>query len=133
MHFMWGTNSLNDRSRFIRFLVSGGVNTLFGFAVYSVFILSGAAVWIALICGNILGALFNFFTTSGFVFRDISYSRAPRFLLCYALVYVINLQMLEWLSSFLSNKIAAQAVLVMPFAVFSFLLMKKIVFVHVDE
>jgi putative flippase GtrA len=127
---MSGADAAEAKNRFIRFLISGGVNTLFGFAVYSIFILSGATVWLALISGTVIGALFNFFTTSGFVFRDLSFTRAPRFLLCYALVYVINLQALEWLSSSLSNKIVSQAILVLPIAVLSYLLMKKFVFVR---
>lgn len=125
--------SMEDKKRFLRFLISGGVNTLFGFAIYSVFILSGAAVWLALISGTVIGALFNFFTTSGFVFRELSIARVPRFLLCYALVYAINLQALYWLSSWLSDEIVSQAILVLPIAAVSYFLMKRFVFVGLKE
>ena len=115
-------------SMFTRFLISGGVNTLFGFAVYSFFILSGTAVWLALLGGTVIGALFNFCSVGGYVFRNLSYTRLPRFLFCYAIVYGINLQALEWLSALLSNKIASQAILVLPIAATSYLMMKKFVF-----
>lgn len=125
--------STEAKNRFMRFLIAGGVNTLFGFAVYSIFILAGAAVWFALMSATVIGALFNFFTAGRFVFRDLSLTRAPRFLLCYSLVYGINLQALEWLSSSLSNKIVSQAILVLPIAALSYLLMKKFVFVRRKE
>lgn len=118
-----------SNSRSMRFLISGGVNTLFGFMVYSVFILAGAAVWLALISGTVIGALFNFLTIGGYVFHDLSLDRVPRFLLCYALVYGINLQALEWLSTVVADKILSQAILVLPIAALSYLLMARFVFV----
>jgi len=119
----WAKNSS------MRFLISGSVNTLFGFTVYSIFILAGAAMWFALISGTVIGALFNFLTIGGYVFRDLSLGRVPRFLLCYALVYGINLQALEWLSTAITDKILSQAILVLPIATLSYLLMARFVFV----
>ena len=40
---------------FMRFLVAGAANTLFGFVVYSLTILAGAAVWLALLAGIFAG------------------------------------------------------------------------------
>jgi len=116
------------RNRFMRFLVAGGVNTLFGFVVYSVAIIAGTAVWLALLAGTIAGTVFNFFTTGGYVFRELSLSRFPRFIICYLLVYGINLGLIELLSMWLSDKILSQFILIFPMAVFSYFIMARFVF-----
>ena len=78
------------RNQFLRFLVAGAINTLFGFIVYSPAILAGAAVWLALLLGLVCGTIFNFFSTGGYVFRDLKLARVPRFVIFYFLVYMAN-------------------------------------------
>lgn len=116
----------------MRFLIAGVVNTVFGFAVYSVCILAGLSLWLALVIGTITGTTFNFFTTGGYVFRQLAISRVPRFLLCYTLIYAVNLQLLQWVTELLNDKILSQAILVLPIAIFSYLLMARFVFFDVD-
>ena len=115
-------------SQFLRFLVIGALNSLFGFAFFSGLILLGASTWTALIGGNIAGSVFNFFTNGHLVFRDLSLSRAPRFLLCYAAVLGINAGLIDLLAPIVDNRIIAQAILTAPMALFSYLLMTKFVF-----
>ena len=112
----------------MRFLVAGGINTLFGFAVYSLSIAAGMAVWLALFIGMLLGTVFNFFTTGGYAFRELSPARFPRFVLCYLFVYFINLELIELIFTLLNNKILAQAILVFPMAILSYFLMARFVF-----
>lgn len=112
----------------MRFMVAGGVNTLFGFVVYSLSIAAGMAVWLALLIGMLLGIVFNFFTTGGYVFRELSPARFPRFVLCYLLVYFINLELIELTLTLLNNKILSQAILVLPMAILSYFLMARFVF-----
>lgn len=113
---------------FMRFLVAGAVNTLFGFVVYSLTILAGAAVWLALLAGILAGVAFNFVTTGGYVFRDLSPRRFPRFLLAYLLIYLVNLGLITLLSPWISNVILAQAIVTLPMALASYLLMARFVF-----
>jgi len=122
------TDCSSSRSRFLRFLVAGGVNALFGFSVYCVFILAGTEVWLALLAGMLLGTVFNFFTTGGYVFREISLARFPCFVICYLLVYGINLMLIELSSTWLSNKILAQAIFTAPMAMLSYFVMARFVF-----
>ena len=112
----------------MRFLVAGGVNTLFGFVVYGLLIAAGLAVWLALLVGMLLGTVFNFLTTGGYVFRELSPARFPRFVLCYLLVYFINLELIELTLTLLNNKILSQAILVFPMAILSYFLMARYVF-----
>lgn len=117
----------------MRFLIAGGVNTLFGFAVYSICIVAGMAVWLALLAGMLSGTVFNFFTTGGYVFRELSLTRFPRFVICYLLVYGINLMLIELISTWLSSKILAQAIITFPLALLSYFLMAHFVFYRSDN
>jgi putative flippase GtrA len=113
---------------FMRFLLAGAVNTLFGFVVYSLTIVAGAAVWLALLAGILAGVAFNFVTTGGYVFRDLSPRRFPRFLLAYLLIYLVNLGLITLLSPWISNVILAQAIVTLPMALSSYLLLARLVF-----
>lgn len=115
-------------NRFVRFLAAGGINTLFGFAVYSVFIVAGMEVWFALLAGMLLGTVFNFFTTGGYAFRELAFSRFPRFVICYLLIYGINFMLIGLISGWLNDKILSQAILVLPMALLSYCLMLRFVF-----
>lgn len=119
---------LPARNRFTRFLLAGATNTVFGFAIYAASILAGAPVWMALLMANVAGVGFNFFTTGGYVFRSLLLTRFPRFVLVYFVVYVVNLKLIEWLLIWVPGKILAQAVLALPMALMSYLLMKRMVF-----
>ncbi len=116
------------RHQFLRFLVTGGLNTLFGFVVYSVTILLGQPVWVALAAGNVAGIAFNFVTTGGYVFRDLVMARFPRFAATYLMMYAVNYLLIGWLSERVPNAIVAQAILTPPMTVLSYLLLKYFVF-----
>lgn len=119
---------LLEQHRFARFLAAGGVNTLFGFMVYSAVIMLHGPVWAALAVGNIAGVFFNFVTTGGYVFRSLVVSRFPRFVCAYAAVYLLNWVLIRFLSDLVPGPIAAQAILTLPMALVSYFLMKKLVF-----
>ena len=118
-----------QRSEILRFIAAGGINTLFGYVIYSLGILLGAPVWIALLIGMLLGTVFNFFTTGGYAFRQLSAKRYPRFVACYLLVYGVNILMIEILSRWISNSLVTQAILLVPLATLSYVLMARLVFV----
>lgn len=108
--------------RFVRFLLVGGLNTLFGFAVYSLLALSDLSTWLILIVSMVTGIAFNFFTTGGLVFRDMSLARVPRFLICYGIIFVINLVLIQWLSPIWGGRIWVMTIIVLPMAVLSYVL-----------
>lgn len=114
--------------RFMRFLVAGGVNTIFGFIVYSLCIVNEFSVWLAVLIGTISGTIFNFFTTGGYVFRQLSLTRFPRFILCYIFVYGTNLMLIELISIFMTNKILTQAIITLPLSILSYFFMSRFVF-----
>jgi putative flippase GtrA len=116
--------------RFIRFLAAGALNTLFGFAIYSIAILSGLRVWAALLIANISGIAFNFLTIGGYAFRSLLISRFPRFTAAYLALYLINWAAIDWLARWVPGAIVAQAILTVPLALFSYLVMSRFVFVQ---
>jgi putative flippase GtrA len=126
--FATGLTALLRHSRFLRFLLAGGVNTVFGYAVYGAGIFAGAPVWLALLIGMLAGTVFNFFTTGGYAFRQLALARYPRFVVCYLLVYGANLVLFRVLSTWIDSALAVQAFLLVPLALFSYVLMARFVF-----
>jgi putative flippase GtrA len=111
-----------------RFVLAGAVNTVFGFVVYSLAILAGVPVWGAILAGVLAGVVFNYVTIGGYAFRQLSWRNFPRFLLCYAVVYLVNLGLVELLSRKGLGVIQAQALITAPLAVMSYLMMRYLVF-----
>jgi putative flippase GtrA len=120
--------SLLAERQFLRFLVAGGVNTLFSFGVNVAALLAGLPVWLAMLIGTVAGIAFNFFTHGGYAFRDMSAKRVPRYVLGYAVVYVVILAAFHVLQLVVRSPIACQALLVIPAALLSYLIMSRFVF-----
>jgi putative flippase GtrA len=114
--------------RFMRFLLVGGLNTLFGFAVYSLLALSDLSTWMILIASNLAGLAFNFVTTGGLVFRDMSLARVPRFLICYGVIFVIYLVGIELLTPVTDGRIWAMTIILLPMAALTYLIQSRFVF-----
>jgi putative flippase GtrA len=114
--------------QFVRFLLAGIANTLFGLAVYAGAIRLGLATWAALLAGMLGGLAFNFVTLGGYAFRDLSLQRLPRFVCCYAATYLLNLGAHRLLHVVLADAILCQAILTPPMAVFSYLCLSRFVF-----
>ena len=115
-------------SRFVRFLAAGGVNTLFGLAVYAGCITVGIPVWVALPLSMAIGVAFNFVTFGAYAFRDFSWRRAPRFVGAYGVLYLVNLAALDLLRTVIPGPIQGQVVLTVPMALLSYVLMSRFVF-----
>ncbi|MBB1635730.1 MULTISPECIES: GtrA family protein [Cupriavidus] len=118
----------NRLGRFPRFIAVGVLNSLFGFCAYSACILLKFPPWAALIAGNAAGIAFNFLTTGGLVFDDLSRKRFPRFVLSYLGLYLLNLGLAHQLIPLVGGPIASQALLTPPLSCISFLLMSRFVF-----
>jgi len=120
--------TLQAQTRPLRFVVAGVVNSVFGFLVYSLAIHLFAQVWLGLVAGICAGITFNFFTTGGYVFRDTSRQRIPRFVASYILIFTVNYTLLSLLMPMLNGPIVAQAVLTPFIALFSYFLLARFVF-----
>lgn len=123
--------ALTRDRRFWGYLVAGGVNTLFGYGAYSVLVLLGVLPHVAVVLGGLAGIGFNFLTTS-VVFRSHDVRRLPRFLLVYAVMFGLNILLLDMLMRAGLGPLAAQAV-VLPLFTLTFLVMRRFVFAALPE
>lgn len=85
--------------QFIRFLLVGGLNTVFGYGVFALQIYLGVNIYLASIIGMVLGVIFNFFTTGRLVFRVNSNHAVFRFVFTYGVMLLLNLMLIHgWLA-----------------------------------
>lgn len=119
--------------KFVKFLFVGGINTLFGYSIYSLFLFIGLSYPLALLLGTIIALLFNFKTTGKIVFKNSDNRLIFKFLLNYALLYFLNLFFLRIFDLLKINLYLAGFVLLLPMACISFLLMNKFVFGRIKK
>ena len=115
-------------ARPLRFILAGGLNTLFGFAVFGALVWAGWPTWACLLAANLAGTAFNFLTLGGYVFRDLHHRHLPRFVAVYCLIYLLNLGVLALAQRMAIDRLIAQFCLLIPMAVMSYVLMRRLVF-----
>lgn len=116
---------------FLRFLGSGVLNTIFGYAVFIAALYLGAGIGIALFASTLLGIAFNFQTSRLLVFRSRGTGRQLHFAAVYAIVFTINYVAILSLKRLGLADWAAQAVMLMPMAAVAFTLQRHFVFCSV--
>lgn len=121
------------KNQFFRFIIASGVNTIFGYLVFSFFIFLGLYYPIAVLFGTICGMLFNFQTIGRFVFLNKKISLIFRFIGVYSITYVlftlgVGLLIRVGLSSYVAG-----AIIIIPVGITSFILNKKLVFSKPDQ
>ncbi len=113
----------------IRFLFVGVLNTLVGLTLYGGGLWLGLRPDIALAVSVVLGALNNFITTGGLVFRNRDPRLLWRFALAYAVMYAANALALDgliWATGI--HPLVAQCICVGPILCLNFLVLRKLVF-----
>jgi putative flippase GtrA len=117
-------------ARFLKFLLVGGINTLFGYGVYVVLLKAGLHYALASFFSTTAGVLFNFKTTGRLVFRSRDNTLLARFIGVYVLIYGVNVGCLKVCRLLDMDMFLAGAILVLPLALLSFVLNKKYVFIR---
>jgi len=112
----------------VRFLLVGGINTVFGYAIFAALVLLGSDSALALLIATIAGVIFNYFTTGRLVFRSRRRGLFPAFVGAYAISYAFNLGLLRLLEGAGVQTLLAQALCLPPTVAVSYLLMKSLVF-----
>jgi putative flippase GtrA len=114
---------------FLRFLVVGGVNTLFGYGVFALGLFLGIPRALALLIATILGVIFNFHTIGWAVFNNLDFRLLFRFVGVYAIVYGTNLALLEvWCRVIGVAPLLGQALSLPPVVLLAFWMMRALVF-----
>ncbi|MBY0433311.1 MAG: GtrA family protein [Cyclobacteriaceae bacterium] len=115
--------------QFIKFLLTGGLNTAFGYALFALCNLIIGNAYLAIILSTIIGVIFNFKTYGKFVFNSNDHSRVFRFCGVYLLLIVLQMLSLKTLKLIgIDNSYLAGLIIVIPLAGLSFFLMRKFVF-----
>lgn len=115
-------------NKFIRFLIVGGINTLFGYSVFALFIFLNFHYSIATLISVILGILFNFKTTGKLVFENNENTLIFKFIGVYIGIYFVNVIGLKMFNILKVDMYLAGVLLILPTAIISFILNKKYVF-----
>ena len=116
--------------QFIRFLIIGGLNTLFGYSIYAFFIFIGIRYYFAILFSTLLGVLFNFTTIGKLVFQTnrLNFKLLLKFVGVYSINYGLNTLGVFILLKFINNEYLAGLILILPVSIIIYLINKKLVF-----
>jgi putative flippase GtrA len=106
----------------------GGLNTLFGYLVFAGLVSLGWRDIFAVPAATAAGVAFNFITYGKLVFASLDGHSLPRFVIGYVGLYVCNITGLRVLARFAVDPYKAQAVLVVPLAIVSYVINDRWVF-----
>ena len=120
--------SVQADPRLLRFLLVGGLNAAFGYGVFALLVWLGLPYPAAIGLATVLGIAFNFQTTGRLVFGGAPLSRLARFIGVYAVVYLLNVAAVAGLLRLGLNVYAANAVVLVPLALITFMLQRTFVF-----
>lgn len=114
--------------KYVRFVLVGGFNTLFGYLVFTGLLRLGVGDAFAIPAAMVVAVAFNFITYGKVVFESLNARNLPRFVLGYLGLYICNLTGLRALARVGLDAYKGQAVLVIPLAIMSYVLNDRWVF-----
>jgi putative flippase GtrA len=114
--------------KFIKFIFVGFLNTIFGYSVYWILLQMRLHFTSAIFFSTILGVFFNFRTLGKFVFRREDNSLLIKFILVYLALYFVNVASVKLLHNFGVSYELSGLLMIVPSALFGFILNKKFVF-----
>ncbi len=125
---MFDWRSVAEWKQLWRYYQAGIVNTAFGYGLYALFVAVGLNMFVAQIIAHVLGMVFNYFTYSRYAFAGRQGS-LQRFILSYALNYLLAVGFL-WLASLIfESPYLAGLVATLVVSIINFFLLRKLVFV----
>ena len=114
---------------FYKYLLIGGVNTVFGYSVFAFLLFFGIHYSLAVLVATILGILFNFKTYGRFVFNNHSWNLLGRFVFVYTSIYLVNITLLLVFDLFVSNLYISGAMTTPVIAYLGYILNKRHVWI----
>ena len=112
-----------------RFIIAGGVNTGFSYAVYAACLWLGLAYPLANLAAMVAGVLIGFVTQGHFVFRTLEGRRFPAFILTWLGLWGLNVLLIRLLLPAASgNAYLAGALALAIIVPLSYLIQKHLVF-----
>ena len=111
----------------VRYYQAGIVNTLFGVGAYAALVWAGLGIFPAQAIAHVAGMGFNYLTYSRHVFRDAGPAKT-RFVVSYAVNYVVSVATLALVSRFIANPYVAGILSAFIVSVANFFALKFVVF-----
>lgn len=119
--------ALSSIERLWRYYQAGIVNTAFGYGLYALFVAVGLNMYVAQVIAHGLGMAFNYFTYSRHAFHDAHASKL-RFVLSYALNYLLGLASLWTAAQFIASPYLAGFVAVVVVSLINYFILRHWVF-----
>lgn len=110
-----------------RYYQAGIVNTVFGLACYAALVRIGMDIYAAQLISHLMGMTFNYVTYSRHVFRDAAPAKV-RFVVSYAVNYIVSLGTLAAVSQVISSPYLAGIVTTAVVSVLNYIALKFMVF-----
>lgn len=110
-----------------RYYQMGVLNTAFGLGMYALLVWLGMNMFVAQLVAHVLGVAFNYLTYSRHVFRDAGPAKL-RFVLSYAVNYLIGLATLALLSRVIASPYIAGFVSAVLVSFINYFALKLLVF-----
>ncbi len=98
------------RFQFVRFALIGGINTAFSYGVYAGLLFTGINYAVSNLLALIAGIFFSFKTQGTYVFNNTNNRLLGRFVICWGMIYVINVLIIKVLMQFGLDPYTAGAV-----------------------
>jgi putative flippase GtrA len=110
-----------------RYYQIGVLNTAFGFGMYAALVWLGMNIFVAQLTAHLLGVAFNYLTYSRHVFRDAAPAKL-RFVLSYALNYLLGLATLTITSKLIASPYLAGLCSAAIVSIINYFALKRLVF-----
>lgn len=124
---MFDWKSPGEWKRVFRYYQAGIVNTAFGYGLFALLVYLGVNIYLAQIVSHVLGMAFNYLTYSRYAFADHR-ANMTRFVLSYAVNYLLGLGSLYALSQFVASPYAAGLLSTVFVSAINYLVLRKLVF-----
>ena len=111
-----------------KFIITGVINTLFYFTLYSLFIFLDIEYKIAVFLATLIGIFFSFYMFGAFVFNNRNKRLIFKFILVYFFLYILNIEVIRIVNHVLHNYYYSGFFAMMIGAIVSFVLNKFFVF-----
>lgn len=115
-------------TKIARFYLIGALNTLFGYCVFSAFLLFGFGNSISLLIATCSGIIFNFKTIGHLVFENKNNRVVGKFIALYILLYFINLILMNQINFLVDNLFISGAVSMLICSALSYLVNNYYIF-----
>lgn len=125
-----GKNIFSQNRQFIKFLMVGAVNTIFGYGCFAALLYVGIHYAYAGMISTIAGIIFNFKSTGRVVFNSNNNSKILRFSATYFITYCIGTMGIGLFELIRVEPYIGGAIMIFPTALLSFYLNKNFVFNH---